>query len=476
MQAADVYALAVSLNEAATGTRPYADCTKDNPACHTILDANYTHMQLSAAVAAEQLRPTLPPGCPPAWALLMRACWDPDPQQRPTAAAVVEALRGIAAAESITPTAAAALPCADAGDDVDMMFADVGPAWRGVEEVEVASAPWEAELLARSAQTGVQPAMVCGEYADAGMRGSQCMEDRHVLAVPLRGLQRAGLLAVFDGHRGASAAETAAVTLPDALRQAWAGSPSPEAALVAAVRACERRILADGETAWMDRMARVGPVACGARPWPGCTALAAMQFGDCMVFANVGDCRAVLCRGGVAEQVTRDHVAGEPGEHARLREAGAALGRGPDGSWRVGAVQLQVSRSLGDGDAKQEGGVIAEPEVTTVQLRADDEFVVLASDGLWDVVSNEDAVALVHDTVKNPSMAAKRLAVEALARGSADNLTVLVCFLTDVSTLESIYSGGVQKYSPARSFYGSRVQALAALAQGTAADEMCEQL
>eukprot|EP00892_Ulva_mutabilis_P000404 jgi/Ulvmu1/10364/UM061_0047.1 len=474
-QPADVYALGVSMNEAATATVPFSDCTKDNPACHTILDANYSHMQLAAAVAAEQLRPTLPPGCPPGWAQLMRACWHEDPGQRPTAAHVVNALRSLAAAERITPAAPAALPEGGAVAEVSGAAAAGRCArWAGAEEEP--EAPWERELLARAAERNVQPAMVCGEYADAGRRGAQCMEDRHVLAVPLRGLSRAGLLAVFDGHRGASAAEVAAAMLPDALRQVWVFSASPEAALAAAMAQCEHRILADGDAAWMDRIARMGPAAAGTRPWPGCTALAALQIGDRMVFANVGDCRAVLCRGGAAVQITRDHVADDAAELARLRAAGASLQRGPGGSWRVGAVQLQVSRSLGDGDAKREGGVIADAEIASVELRADDEFVVLASDGLWDVVCNEDAVALVHDTVKNPSMAAKRLAVEALARGATDNLTVLVCFLRDSGTLESIYSGGVQKYSPARSFYGSRTAALAALAQETAADEMFEQL
>lgn len=473
-----MYALAVSINEAATATRPFSDCTRANPACHTILDANYSHMQLSAAVAAEQLRPTLPPGCPPTWAHLMRACWHEDPHQRPSAERVVDTLRALAASERITPTPPTALPDGSGNDGEAMPFGlGAAPAWLGQSGVaEVHAACWEQALLERAERRGVRPAMVCGEYADAGMRGAQCMEDRHVVAVPLRGLQRANLLAVFDGHRGASAADTAAATLPDALRQVWAGSSGPEAALAAALAVCERRILAEGEAAWMDRVARMGTAAAGTRPWPGCTALAAVQIADMMAFANVGDCRAVLCRGGAAVQVTRDHVAGDPAELMRLRDAGAALRRGPDGSWRVGAVQLQVSRSLGDGDVKREGGVTADAEVSTIQLHANDEFVVLASDGLWDVVSNEDAIALVHDTVKNPSMAAKRLAVEALARGSQDNLTVVVCFLQDVGTLESIYSGGVQKYTPARSLYGSRAQVLQALAASTAADEVSEQL
>ena len=65
-----------------------------------------------------------------------------------------------------------------------------------------------------------------------------------------------------------------------------------------------------------------------------------------------------------------------------------------------------VHRSLGDADLKP--ALTAKPEVTQHQLSAQDEFVVLASDGLWDKLSSEEAVGLVYDTVKQPSMAAQR--------------------------------------------------------------------
>jgi hypothetical protein len=55
--------------------------------------------------------------------------------------------------------------------------------------------------------------------------------------------------------------------------------------------------------------------------------------------------------------------------------------------------------------------------------------LILASDGLWEVVTQEEAVGLVADTVKDADMCAKRLATEAMTRGSRDNITVLVAFL-----------------------------------------------
>jgi len=63
----------------------------------------------------------------------------------------------------------------------------------------------------------------------------------------------------------------------------------------------------------------------------------------------------------------------------------------------------------------------------------------MASDGLWDVMSIEEVVSIIRDTVKEPTMCSKRLATEAAQRGSKDNITVIVVFLRPVTTAERIY-------------------------------------
>ena len=70
---------------------------------------------------------------------------------------------------------------------------------------------------------------------------------------------------------------------------------------------------------------------------------------------------------------------------------------------------LQRYRSLGDGDLKA-CGLTAEPEVTHFTLGPEDYCLLLASDGLWDLVSNQEALDLIHDTVKHPVMCAQRYA------------------------------------------------------------------
>lgn len=63
----------------------------------------------------------------------------------------------------------------------------------------------------------------------------------------------------------------------------------------------------------------------------------------------------------------------------------------------------------------------------------------MASDGLWEKVSNEEVISFVYDTVKEPNMCGKRLAIEAVNRGSKDNITVAVVYLKPVSTVERVY-------------------------------------
>jgi serine/threonine protein phosphatase PrpC len=102
--------------------------------------------------------------------------------------------------------------------------------------------------------------------------------------------------------------------------------------------------------------------------------------------------------------------------------------------------------------------VTAEPEVVSLRITSADQFLVLGSDGLWDVITDQEAVGLVHDTVKDPALCAKRLVQEALARGSTDNVTAVVVFLQPKHTLERVWVRGGNKAVPivTPTYYGSR--------------------
>ncbi|KAM0013141.1 putative protein-serine/threonine phosphatase [Helianthus debilis subsp. tardiflorus] len=178
----------------------------------------------------------------------------------------------------------------------------------------------------------------------------------------------------------------------------------------------------------------------------GSTAVVAVVAPDKIVVSNCGDSRAVLCRNGVAIPLSTDHKPDRPDELKRIEDAGGRVIYW-DGARVLGV--LAMSRAIGDDYLKPY--VIPEPEVTVTQRTDDDECLIIASDGLWDVVSNDVAchvarMCLRSEEVPSPpqsdgspfnvargessdkacSDASLLLTKLALARRSADNVSVLV--------------------------------------------------
>ncbi|HLW72609.1 MAG TPA: PP2C family protein-serine/threonine phosphatase [Candidatus Babeliales bacterium] len=173
---------------------------------------------------------------------------------------------------------------------------------------------------------------------------------------------------------------------------------------------------------------------------PECGSTASVVYikNNIAYFAHVGDSRAVLeCKGKVV-LATSDQKPNRPDEKKRIVNAGGKISM--NGVWRVNG--LAVSRSIGDKALKDgaEGQIIAVPEITEIPLTADNHFLIIASDGLWDVIENEDAVDMVtKELAKNSSLddIAQTLKNDAIAKGSGDNITVCVVTLNVNSKKES---------------------------------------
>ncbi|ERM94939.1 probable protein phosphatase 2C 24 isoform X1 [Amborella trichopoda] len=180
----------------------------------------------------------------------------------------------------------------------------------------------------------------------------------------------------------------------------------------------------------------------------GSTAVVAILCCDRIVVANCGDSRAVLCRAGKPFPLTTDHKPDRPDELARIEASGGRViyWNGP----RVLGV-LAMSRAIGDRYLKPY--ITSEPEITITDITPDDECLILASDGLWDVLPNElvcnvarqclfgrspprltqpessDLVGSqgLDDGSQSPcTLAATLLTKLALARKSSDNISVIV--------------------------------------------------
>lgn len=286
------------------------------------------------------------------------------------------------------------------------------------------------------------------------------MEDRVTVArIGGQKIPPTDYFAVFDGHGGSQAASYAAAALHMNLA---ASEDYANGGIAAALQDAFVRTDADF----------IESVASDS----GTTALVACVAGRSLVVANAGDCRGVLCTGDASRAVrlSEDHKPNRADEKARIMSAGGDVEF--LGCWRVKSrdhsVLLATSRALGDRHFKLRRPhiVTAEPDVITRVLDAkEDRFIVLACDGLWDVLTDEEACRLacvelqrlenskdadantsplmatqneepsphqmdhpkleptkVPKPLNKAEIAAQKLVTEAFDRGSQDNISVLL--------------------------------------------------
>lgn len=137
--------------------------------------------------------------------------------------------------------------------------------------------------------------------------------------------------------------------------------------------------------------------------------------------SNVGDSRIVLSRGGKPFRLSYDHKATDINEVNRIRSDGGLIVKN-----RVNGV-LAVTRSLGDSYMKDL--VIGKPFTTATEVTSDDDYIILACDGVWDVVSDAKACSLVTSLFEqgyDPHGAAKKLCQLAMDNSTTDNVTVMI--------------------------------------------------
>ncbi|KAL7136805.1 hypothetical protein ABFS83_10G054700 [Erythranthe nasuta] len=198
----------------------------------------------------------------------------------------------------------------------------------------------------------------------------------------------------------------------------------------------------DNEVGGFPVIASETPVPPLAPDSVGSTAVVAIVCSTHIITANCGDSRAVLYRGKVPIPLTIDHKPNCEDECARIEAAGGKVIKW-DG-YRVSGF-LAVSRSIGDRYLRPY--VIADPQVMLVRRAREDECLILASDGLWDVMTNEEACELArrrmltwHKRNGSGDVAGERgdevdpaaqdaadcLSRLAFQRGSGDNISVVV--------------------------------------------------
>uniref|UniRef100_A0AAV2LKA9 Protein phosphatase 1B n=1 Tax=Knipowitschia caucasica TaxID=637954 RepID=A0AAV2LKA9_KNICA len=254
------------------------------------------------------------------------------------------------------------------------------------------------------------------------------MEDAHTAVVGLpHGLADWSFFAVYDGHAGSRVANYCSGHLLEHILSGGADFGSSP---------CSVEGVKDGIRSGflnIDEYMRSFSDLRQGLDRSGSTAVCVLLSPSHLYFINCGDSRAVLCRDSSVGFSTQDHKPNLPREKERIQKAG--------GSVMIQRVNgsLAVSRALGDYDYKCVDGkgpteqlVSPEPEVCVLERAGDgDEFIVLACDGIWDVMSNEDVCEFVRSRLQvceDLEKICNAVVDTCLHKGSRDNMSVvLVC-------------------------------------------------
>ena len=177
----------------------------------------------------------------------------------------------------------------------------------------------------------------------------------------------------------------------------------------------------------------------------GTTLIIHAIVGNRVYTANVGDCKAILSSKGAPEPLSEAHNPPVESEKSRFSAAGVSCF-----SDHIGGSDINVCRTVGDYDlgpplkwrdssGAPRGPLISDPEITIRQIDPIDEFMVVASDGLWDYYTPESSVVTearrrLRAVENDPQAAAEWLVTEALQRQRCtlhsgtpgDNVTVMV--------------------------------------------------
>jgi len=250
------------------------------------------------------------------------------------------------------------------------------------------------------------------EWGYSAMQGwRNAMEDAH-FAVDLENWDLATCFAIFDGHGGEQVARFCERYLPDEINKR--SHKDVSASLTEAFHSMDDMLREPTACEVLRSFSSGGITAKGWAGNPdciGCTANVCVVFPDRIVVANCGDSRSVLSRRGTALPLSEDHKPNLPSERARISKAGGSVERQQVGNIVQHRVNgnLNLSRSIGDLEYKKnydmlpsEQMICSTPDVSIFKREVSDEFIVLACDGIWDVMSSQDAVDFVRERLRAP--------------------------------------------------------------------------
>eukprot|EP01107_Rhizomastix_libera_P009435 TRINITY_DN2553_c0_g1_i3.p1 TRINITY_DN2553_c0_g1~~TRINITY_DN2553_c0_g1_i3.p1 ORF type:complete len:366 (-),score=94.67 TRINITY_DN2553_c0_g1_i3:41-1138(-) len=228
------------------------------------------------------------------------------------------------------------------------------------------------------------------------------------------------LICLFDGHNGPDAAQFASHNFPVILSAFLSKGMEPESAMKETFEEIHKMILSEGIVS-------------------GTTAVVLFLTKDKGYIASVGDSRAVFVMDNkTCKQVTKDHRTKDKEEcEAVMKRGGTLLEVG--GVIRVDG-KIAVTRALGDPVVAKSLG--HSPDIFSFaiddNMLSTTKYIVLACDGIWDFLSNEEITALLttEKPLEDPECAAMELRGAAFSNNSDDNISVII---VDISTARKLF-------------------------------------
>ena len=253
---------------------------------------------------------------------------------------------------------------------------------------------------------------------------------------------RCSFFGVYDGHGGAACADFLRDNLHQFVTRNEHFPGNPKEALIQGFARAESMFFEYSKTQ-------------SPRDKSGSCAVVVLIVGDICYVANLGDSRAVMSGegGGKVYPLSKDHKPNDVAERQRIEKAGGRIYQssaqiGPNqqilGPYRILPGRLSVCRSFGDFEAKvvEYGGnpevLIANPEIRVFKIHSEYDFILMASDGIFDKLNNREVVQcvlaginqrLVADVHRMCGAGVESVMVSALNKRTMDNISVVIIAL-----------------------------------------------
>ncbi len=270
------------------------------------------------------------------------------------------------------------------------------------------------------------------ELSAAGMQGYRPeMEDMHVI-VEAPGAENHAVVGVFDGHGGSGSSRFAGKSIIKVLSRSpkWIKYVADGCQSTPDLGEALKETFIEIDLALRTQQ----ELSTTRRPFvadeSGSTACVCIITPTVIVCANAGDSRCILAVDGYTKQLSIDHKPTTPAEKERIEAAGGQVHRG-----RIDG-ELGVSRAFGDFSFKDRDKdkehalqrVTVVPDIIVHKRSSVDEYMIIACDGLWDVVTSSEAVATLREMLLNDGDCTLQTLTErmldfALTRGSMDNIS-----------------------------------------------------